>query len=228
MIRRLGFVTILFAITATGCIGGTQVRERFHQAVPAPAAPLVRIDNSVGEVRVKGWQRHTVDIEAIKSASSEEALNNIEIAVQSQGNTITIATKYHGFGNGGVRYVISVPQAASLDVNNSTGTVRIDGVSGNVAAVTQTGEVNADLGRVAGQRSVDLTATTGSVRLTVGADSDARVEAKTSIGDVSSDFDSIVSERRNVVGASASGRIGNGSASIRLTTTTGAISLRRS
>src|SRR5262249_36838889 len=128
----------------------------------------------------------------------------------------------------GVRYVISVPADASLDVNNSTGAIRIDAVGGDVTAVTQTGEVSAGVGRVAAQRSVDLTATTGSVRLTIGAGSDARVEAKTTIGDVSSDFDSIVSERRNVVGASASGKLGNGSASIRLTTTTGAISLRRS
>ena len=223
MIRYVALPILSIAFVACS---GTQFRETVRRSVSTAAAPVVRIDNSVGEITVTGWQKHTIDIEAVKTGMSEEAVRNIDIDVQSQGNTVSIATKYHGFGNGGVRYTISVPAGASLDVKNTTGAIHIDDVEGDVTATAQTGEVAASLGRVAQRRAIELTATTGSVRLEIDPHSDAHVDAQTTVGDVSSDFPSIESARQNVVGATASGTIGSGSASIRLTTTTGAIALR--
>jgi hypothetical protein len=159
---------------------------------------------------------------------SIDAVRNINIDVVSQGNTVTIATKYRGFASGGVRYTISLPAGSSLDVNNTTGAIRIGGVDGNVTAGTQTGEVDASVGRVTGRRAIELTATTGSVRLDIDQNSDARVDATTTIGDVKSNFSSVGSSRQNVVGASASGTIGSGTATIRLSTTTGSVELRHS
>lgn len=225
MMRRLALVSIPIALMACS---GTQFRETVHKSISTGAAPVVHIDNSVGEIRVTGSPSRSIDIEAVKSGMNEEAVRNIDIDVESQDNTVTIATRYHNFASGGVRYTISVPAGASLDINNSTGAVRIDGVDGDVTAATQTGEVDATVGRVTGRRSIDLTATTGALKLAIDPHSDARVEASTTVGAVSSDFDSIGSARQNVVGASASGTIGSGSASVRLTTTTGAIALRRS
>lgn len=223
MIRWLALAGLPIALAACS---GTQVREPFHQSISTGAAPIVRIDNSVGEIRVTGWQKHSIEIDAVKDGMSVDAVRNINIDAQSQGNTVTIATKYRGFASGGVRYTISLPAGSSLDVNNTTGAIRIDGVDGNVTAGTQTGEVDASVGRVSGQRAIALTATTGSVRLDLDPNSDARVDASTTIGDVKSDFPSIGSSRENVVGASASGTIGSGTATIHLSTTTGAVALR--
>jgi DUF4097 and DUF4098 domain-containing protein YvlB len=225
MIRWLALAALSIALTACS---GTQVRETVHKSVSVGAAPSVRVDNAVGQVTITGWDKHAIDIEAVKSGMSEDAIRNIDVDVQTQGNTVTIATKYHGFGSGGVRYTISVPAGASLDVSNTTGAIRIAGVEGDVSATAQTGEVDASIGRVSARRAIDLTATTGAVRLELDPHSDARVEAQTTVGDVKSDFDSVESTRQNVVGASAAGTIGGGTASIRLRTTTGAITLRRS
>jgi putative adhesin len=225
MIRWLTLAGLPIALAACG---GTQYREPFHQTVSTGAAPSVRIDNSIGEIRVSGWQKHSIEIDAVKSGMNEDAVRNISIDVQTQGASVTISTKYHGFAGGGVAYTISVPAGASLDINNTTGAIRIEDVDGNVTAGTQTGQVDASVGRVTGRRAIELTATTGSVRLNIDPNSDARVDASTTIGDVSSDFPSIGSGRQNVVGASASGTIGTGTATIHLTTTTGAIALRRS
>lgn len=225
MIRWLAFAGLSMALAACS---GTQVHERFHQSVSTGDAPIVRIDNSVGEIRVTGWQKHSIEIDAVKDAMSVDAVRNIDIDVQSQGNTVTIATKYRGMGSGGVAYTISLPAETSLDVRNTTGAIRIGGADGDVTAGTQTGEIDASLGRVTGRRAIQLTATTGSVRLDIDPHSDARVDAHTTIGDVNSDFPSIGSSRQNVVGASASGTIGSGTGTIDLRTTTGAIALRQS
>jgi len=225
MIRWLALAALSIALTACS---GTQVRETVHKTASTAAAPAVRIDNAVGQVTVTGWQKNAIDIVAVKSATSEDALRNIDIDVRTQGNTVTIATQYHGSSNGGVRYAISVPVGASLDVENTTGAIHIEGVNGDVSATAQTGQVDASVGRVSDRRAIDLTATTGAVRLQIDPNSDARVEARTTVGDVRSDFDSIEPTRQNVVGASAAGSIGSGSATIHLRTTTGAVSLRRS
>ncbi len=225
MVRWLALAGLSIAFAACS---GTQVREPFHQSVSTGAAPSVRIDNAVGEIRVTGWQKHSIEIDAVKSGMSADAVRNIDIDVQLRGDTVTIATKYRGFASGGVAYTISLPAGSSLLVNNATGTIGINGVDGNVTAGTQTGEVDASVGRVTGRRAIALTATTGSVRLHIDPNSDARVDAQTRIGDVTSDFPSISTSRQNVVGAAASGTIGSGTGTIRLTTTTGAIALRRS
>jgi len=221
-IRSLALATIWIALS--GC-SGTQVREHVHKSISVGSAPSVRIDNAVGQIRVTGWQQNTIDIEAVKDGMSLDAVRNIDIDVQTNGNDVTIATKYHGFGNGGVAYTISVPAGSSLDIANSTGEIRIEGVDGDVKATAQTGSVVVNAGRVSAKRSIDLTATTGSIKLAIDSHSDARVDARASLGDVKSDFPSVESSRQNVVGASASGTIGRGSASIRLTTTTGSIAL---
>lgn len=225
MIRYLAMALLPIALMACN---GNQFRETVHKSVTTGVAPAVHVDNSIGAILVTGWQKHTIAIEAVKTGMNADAVRNIDIDVQSQGNTVTIATKYRGFGSGGVRYTISVPAGASLDLNNTTGAIRIAGVEGDVTASTQTGEVDVSVGRVADRRAIDLTATTGSVRLEIDPHSDAKVDAGTTVGDVKSDFPSIESSRQNVVGATASGTIGSGTASIRLTTTTGSIALRHS
>jgi len=126
---------------------------------------------------------------------------------------------------GGVRYRIVVPAGASLQVSNLAGAVDVTGVRGNIDVVTQAGEITVDAGRVSGDRSISLRATTGAVRLTVARQSSARVEAYSTVGDFSTDVPGVSQQRQNIVGARGSGTIGSGSGRISLTTTTGAIVL---
>ncbi|MBV8149819.1 MAG: hypothetical protein JO092_12055 [Candidatus Eremiobacteraeota bacterium] len=148
------------------------------------------------------------------------------IDARSQGGNVIIATKYGGGRGGGVDYTLLVPAGASVAIDNVTGTVDIVGVLGNVSATTQTGEIRVQLGRVAGNRVVDLGATTGSVTLSIARDSSARVNAGSTVGSFSTDFAGISRSQTNVVGVVASGNIGTGSAAIRLHATTGSIALR--
>ena len=86
--------------------------------------------------------------------------------------------------------------------------------------------IAANVGRVGGDRSIDLRATTGAVTLTIAPGSSATVEANSTVGDFASDVPGMTGEREHIVGARGVGTIGSGSARIRLTTTTGAIALR--
>jgi hypothetical protein len=225
--RMLAFLTIAALCACNGSFG-ERVRETVHQAMAAGAMPAVRVDNVAGEVRVEGWRKPIVDVEATKYGYDGKELRDISIAVQREEGGVAIVTSYTGaVHGGGVRYRIAVPQGASLRIHNVAGAVDVAGVAGNLEVETQAGEITADAGRVAQDRSIDLHATTGAVTLWIAPDSSAKVDAYSTVGAFASDIPGISESRENIVGSRASGTIGSGSAQIRLGTTTGAIALRK-
>lgn len=221
----------LLAILALVACSGSwseRVRERVHRTIAVGAAPVVRVDNIAGTVRVDGWDRPIVDVDATKYGYDARELRSVAVVVTREESGAAIVTKYAGgVHGGGVRYRIFVPADASLRIGNVAGTVDIAGVRGNVGVDTQAGTITADVGLVARDRSIDLRATTGAIELTIAAGSSARVEAHSTVGAFDSDIPGISQARQNFIGSSGGGTIGGGSASIRLETTTGAITLRR-
>ncbi len=228
--RAAGAIALVAFLTLDACSGafGERVREEVHRTIAAGAAPLVRVDNAAGAVRIEAWPKPVVDVRATKYGYDAQELRSIAIDVAREEGGVTIETHYaRTVRGGGVRYTIFVPADASLRIGNVAGAVDITGVRGNVDVDTQAGEISANLGKVAGDRSVDLRATTGAITLTIAPASSATVTAYSTVGDFSSDVPGISQQRENLVGARGGGRIGSGSAQIRLSTATGAIALRQ-
>jgi DUF4097 and DUF4098 domain-containing protein YvlB len=220
-------LTPLAAVSLTAC-SFAEVHETVHQSIASSHSPLVRLQNAVGTVRIDGWDKDTVDVVARKGARSVSDLHNIGIDLHDDNGTIVIVTKYSGFMNsGGVEYTVHVPAASSINVHNDTGTVDVTGIGGNVTINNTTGRVTANLGTVGSNRNVDISTATGEVRLTIARDSSATVDANTSIGNVSSDFPNL-NENRHTVSDHVTGKIGAGLGTIRLSVSTGSISLRSS
>jgi hypothetical protein len=233
MIARNGRA-VAFAFAALlsfgGCSGGfgDRVRQQVQRSIAVGRVPLVRVDNVAGTVRVEGWSRPIVDVDATKYGNDASELRDITIAVNRQSDGVSVVTSYGGaIHGGGVRYRISVPTGASVRIRNVAGTVDLAGVGGDVDVETQAGAITANLGRVTGDRSIDLRATTGAVTLSISSASDARVTAYSTIGAFANDVPGITQQRENVVGVRGGGTIGSGSARITLTTTTGAIALQQ-
>ncbi len=213
-----------------GCSGtfGERVREQVHQSVATGDTPTVLIENVAGGIKVQGSRRSVVDVQAAKYGYDVKELRDVTIDVRRDAGGVSIATHYAGgVRSGGVDYRISVPEGASLHVSNDAGSVDIFGVLGNLDVETQAGQITADAGRVYGDRSIALRATTGAVTLTIAPGSDATVEGVSTVGDFSSDVPGVTQAREHLVGSRGGGTIGNGSGRIRLETTTGAIALRQ-
>ncbi|HEY2555180.1 MAG TPA: DUF4097 family beta strand repeat-containing protein, partial [Candidatus Cybelea sp.] len=226
MMRGLLPVAALALCACSGAFG-ERVHEQFHQTIDSGSSPSVTVDNVAGTVTIETWTKPSVDVSATKYGYDASELRGITIDVSRGAAGISIKTRYEGDNhNGGVRYTIAVPQASSLDVGNVAGAVRVAGVTGDVTVETQAGTVDARLGKVDGNRSIDLRATTGTVTLWLARDSSASLEAQSVVGSFSSDFPGIGQSRENIVGSRAGGKIGAGTARVRLATTTGAISIR--
>ncbi len=218
-------------LVLSACNGafGERVHEQFQRTVATGSSPLVRVENVAGEIRVEGWSKPVVNVSATKYGYDERELRNIAIDVRPEEGGLTIATTYSGgMHHGGVRYAIGVPAGASVRINNIAGMVVLAGVLGDVTIQTQAGAIKANVGRVAGNRTIDVNATTGAITLAIAPGSSATVDASSTVGNFTSDVPGVSRARENVVGARGTGTIGSGSARIHLTTTTGAIALRQS
>ncbi|PYV09424.1 MAG: hypothetical protein DMG23_10945, partial [Acidobacteria bacterium] len=71
-----------------------ELTEEFHQTYPLRAGGRVSLDNINGDVRVSVWDREEVKVDAVKSASSEDRLADIEIKVSAQPDAVHIRTEY--------------------------------------------------------------------------------------------------------------------------------------
>jgi Putative adhesin len=225
MMRTFACAGVLLALAA--CAAGDRVREQTHRTLSVGNTPTVTVRNVAGAVRIDTWQKPLVDVVATKNGNDLDDLRNITIDVHQEGDAVTVATIYGaGTHQGGVSYQISVPAGASVHIQNVYGAVDLGGVGGNVVVNTQAGAIRAALGKVEGNRSIALSATTGAIELSIARDSSASVEVSSTVGHFSSSFPEISASSENIVGVRAAGNVGAGSAKIRLSTTVGAIELR--
>jgi hypothetical protein len=227
-VRRVAIAAAL-PLLLSGCASSFgDVRETVHRTVSAGASPAVRVENVAGIVQVDAWHRSDVDVVATKYGHDAQALRDVTVDVRSDSSGVSVVTNYAGGTHtGGVRYRIHVPDDASLRIGNVAGAVKIGGVRGNIHVETEAGEIVADLGKVAGDRSIDLHATTGAISLWISPESSATVEASSTVGAFASNLPGMTQTRENIVGVRASGTIGSGSARIRLGATTGAVAIRQ-
>jgi putative adhesin len=237
-------VAALFALALVVPVHA-EVKEEFHKTVALNADGRVSLDNVNGGVEITGWNKNEVQIDAVKSASDQQKLNDISIEVKGSGSSVEIETKFAKKVNnnpGGVTYTLHVPQNARIDkinlVNGSltvqklTGEITADLVNGKVQASELTG--SADLATVNGTiaanyssltsvHEIKLKSVNGTIDLKLPPSPNADVQASTVNGGISTDFPLQV--KGKWVGKNMSGTLGSGGVHIELSNVNGSIHL---
>jgi DUF4097 and DUF4098 domain-containing protein YvlB len=224
-----------------------EVKQEFHKTVPLIANGTVSLDNVNGGVEITGWDRNEVQIDAVKTASDQQKLDDLKIEVNAGSSSVEIKTRYpeHLINNnpGSIQYTLHVPQNARIDrinlVNGSltaqklTGEINANLVNGKVLATDLTGE--ADLATVNGSidatynslkdvREIKLKSVNGTVNLTLPPSPNADVDASAVNGTITTDFPLTV--KGHFVGKSMSGTLGSGGVHIELNNVNGSIHLQ--
>ena len=202
------------SMTFAGCsVSTNNVREAFHQSVPAANVSTIGVDDLAGRVRISTWNKPQIAIDGIKSASSEETVKSMQLQVATSGRTLNVSMRYPDsiVQNGGVEYDIRVPAGTNVNVKTEAGEVLLDGMTADVTATTQAGRIAVTLAKLGGNQNVDLHTTVGEVVLRIPKKSDATFDTAATIGEVNNSFGS---------------RAGSGSAHVTARTTTGRISIQ--
>jgi DUF4097 and DUF4098 domain-containing protein YvlB len=135
-----------------GSLSATVVtpRQEFRRTIALAADGRVEVENLYGDVRITGWDRDEVQVEAVKSGPGR--LEEARIVVDSSSGRVSIRTHYAGAGEqpANVEYRINVPRKASLkNVKLGNGGLSLHGLAGAVKASAVNGDIKAE--RLEGQ-----------------------------------------------------------------------------
>ena len=140
-------------------------------------SPRVTLNTFDGHVTIHGWDKQEVTYNAVKGAQTEEALKEITIQAQQQGDAVSIAALDNDNDNGSVHFDIYVPRKSSLHVSSGDGALTLDGVSGQITLRSGDGPI--EVANSDGQLQVNTG--DGGIRITKF---DGQVDARTGDGGI--------------------------------------------
>lgn len=242
--------TILLALLALGVVPGLGAdstpapRQEFRQSYALSPHGRVAIENLYGDVRIVGWDRDEVCIEAIKSAADASRLEAARIVVDATAESVSVRTQYAGGQPeepASVAYSISVPRSANLDnvrlVNGAlsiiglAGSVKAASINGNIKAeklegeadlATVNGQVEADFERIRASQPISLRSVNGPIVLTIPSGSGAQLVAQNRSGGIETDLGRAAPQQE---GHRYEAVLGGGGAPILLRNVNGGISI---
>jgi Putative adhesin len=130
---------------------GAEVVDRRELIVPTPGAELLRIDNPLGRVSVRAWDRAgQIHITAEKHAVSQEAIDRLRVHYTAwQSGEITVETRVELGGRerslplsgSRVDLVIEVPAELSIEAKTFGGDLTASGLRGGARLETTGGRI---------------------------------------------------------------------------------------
>jgi hypothetical protein len=188
----------------------------------------------------------------------KKALQELRVEMQPRDGGLVITTHYpkedHGIASifdwlsgdhidAEVRYEVTVPRTMNVDVSNTNGGIHLSDVTGaleldttngkidvkrcagSLDASTTNGSINAELLRITKGQPLSFETTNGRIEVAVPANAAADIDASTTNGSISSDLPVAT---KGTSSNSLRGTINGGGTSLRLRTTNGGITIRKS
>jgi len=238
-------------VTAGLVAAGAGYEAIVDQSYPLAAGGSVALENINGDVSIEVWERNEVRVYAVKSASTPELLDELEVKVDADNNQVRIDTHYpsmNGSDHGHrrftkVEYTVTVPRTAILDeielVNGNLTVVGIEGgidaetVNGNIMVRdcagsanlgTVNGGIEAHIDRLAYDDKLDVESVNGQLDLYLASSLGADLSADTVNGSLKNDF-GIEVRKGKYVGSDFHGSVGGGGAKVSLETVNGSINV---
>ncbi len=194
------------------------------------------LENVNGRITLRTWSRDEVRIEATRAATSEAALEDIEVVIEGEGREVRVKTRYPkgswfaGGHRGKVDYDLTVPRGADVrlktvngpvDVEGLAGSLRVESVNGGLEladlegelrAQTVNGGIRAGFSRVPEGGRYELETVNGGIDLSLPEGTGGRLKATTVNGGIGCDLPLEVTTRKK---RRLEGRLGPGKRELR-------------
>jgi DUF4097 and DUF4098 domain-containing protein YvlB len=234
-----------------GQLADSAVTETIEATHAVTADASFSLENINGNVEVGTWDRSEIRVVAVKKARTQEDLDALEVKITAEGDHVAVKTKYNRkegswFGkwtnSGDVTYTVTVPAGASLrnvrtvngsvsvedvgggvDVSTVNGSIDTVGLRNNAKLETVNGSVKARFASVSAEQSIEIGSVNGRSEIVLPENADCGINARTVNGRIRTDFGLSVDKRKYGPGSRLNGRIGDGTASVDISTVNGAI-----
>lgn len=113
----------------------------------------------------------------------------------------------------------------AVNASSTSGNVHVGEISGTVSGKSTSGNVEVEILQLNGAGDMNFSSTSGNVRVKLPSSLDAEVRMSTLSGGLNTDFPLTIEEPEHGPGRSANGRVGAGSRNLKLSSTSGNVSL---
>ncbi|HEX8171190.1 MAG TPA: DUF4097 family beta strand repeat-containing protein [Thermoanaerobaculia bacterium] len=252
-----GTLAFLFAFAA----GAAELTETIDKTFDVRPGARVVLSNVNGRISVGAWDQPRVRVVAIKKVEAAKddlraTMNELKVELQPRDGNLFVTThhprtEHNGGGffdwllgndiEASVTYELTVPRSMNVEVDNTNGSIVVNGVNGKhalettdgkielarcagaVSATTTNGSIHAELVSVIKGQPMQFETTNGRISVTVPRDLAADVDAGTTNGSITTDLP-IATTRLGRT--SLRGTINGGGTSLRLRTTNGGIEIK--
>jgi DUF4097 and DUF4098 domain-containing protein YvlB len=233
MKMKYALVTSLALVMAGWASAGPEYEEVFDQSYSLGGDGRVSLENINGDVSIEVWERDEVRVHAVKSASSPELLEKLEVDVQAGGDSVRIETHYPSMKSSDghhehrsftkVEYTLTVPRGAMLrTIDLVNGSLKVVGVEGGIEAETVNGDIVVHIERLGYGDEIEMDSVNGPLDLYLSRSISADIAAESVHGSLGNDF-GIDVRKGKYVGSDFHGSVGGGGAQVSLETVNGSI-----
>jgi TolA-binding protein len=206
------------------------------------AQTLLKIENQVGSITVKGADQPDCTIKTVIKAGAatkeraDEMAGQVKIRVTPEEGVIRVGAdipedlRNNKEGEGiQVSFEVTVPRHVNVQAAQKVGDIRLSSIAGDVKAVTDVGAI-----RASGLNAdASLATNVGDIHVTVPPDASAKVNAKVEVGAIRSDILDVTGASelkaggiKVALGSSASGTLGDGRHRVNLKSQVGQIRIQ--
>ena len=249
--RWITLAPAVFALVASAStLASARAHETVNQVYDTSDHPRLSLRNINGDATIEGWDKNRIEVTAVKSASSQDRLDDLDVKFDMDHDYLRIGVdidsdhhwSHHEEGPN-VEFTIHVPRGTRIsgmslvngdvEITNVTGDVEASSVNGTVSGEKLGGDINLSTvnGRVelvatADAGAIRLHSVNGDVMLTLPKKFDARIEAGTLHGNITA-VEGMDVEATSFTGSSMRGTIGKGGMKVDLNTVNGSIRIQR-
>jgi DUF4097 and DUF4098 domain-containing protein YvlB len=249
LVGAAGYAALLLAgmITcAASSFAAATNHQVFEHIYPLPPGGSFLLENVNGSVQVDGWDRDEVEVEAVKTATSDsQDLEQVKIDVCSEPGQISVHTRYPK-GEGvevAVEYHVHVPYRVLLgsigtvngsvlvrgvdgggDLRSVNGNVEVLNSAGRFSAKTTNGNLRLELRQVLDGAPMNLETVNGSVVLGLPSDAKANLKVLSMNGEFYSELP-VTSTTGAAAARAFRGKLGTGGGEISVRTINGGVRL---
>ena len=258
--KRLGVVAAVLFIAAIPATAAT-VTDTFEQKWEVSPGGVLALSNENGSIEINSWDRSEVHVKArikVRAGSrnaAEEAMKELRIETEQEGNAISIRTRKPEGSEGlfswlagrnldlTVHYDVKVPrrfdveaatvnggiEAESLtgshELETVNGKIVVRGSRGSVSADSVNGSIDVEIVEIGSDERMSFSTTNGGIELALPPSVAADLDAATTNGRVSSD---IPLTTESLSRSRIRGTLGQGGMAIKIRTVNGSVRIHSS
>lgn len=237
---------LFIASLAVMVAAGTASAQDFQKSYRLASGGQIHIGNISGDVIVTGYDGDSIIVKGIKKGRDSD---KVEVEDKSTDGRVDVGVHYPNNCNcdASIQFEVQVPRSVSYvfdgissvsgDVAISgvtgrvrasavSGDVRVRNVSGSVSASAVSGDVEVAVDRLEGDDDMKFSSVSGDVNVNLPTNLDADVDLSSFSGSIKTDFPIEVRTEKYGSRTSARGKIGEGSARLKMSSVSGDLSLR--